>query len=134
VSVDQASYEYGHEYGHETPSGSDEQPKLVDVPKPKKERKRDPIFDALAAVFPNATKSEASLIGMAAAELKTLTPVPEPEEIIRRSRAARREWPTCTARAVAQRWTDLGALGAPASESKFDEFDDDYEERKGRIS
>jgi hypothetical protein len=106
------------------------QQRLLDPPK--KERRRDPIYDALASVFPSATRSEGSLIGVAAADLKKLTPVPEPEEIVRRARAARREWPTCTAKAVAQRWTDLGKLGAPAIESKFSDLDDDYEERKGR--
>lgn len=129
LSVNQASLEDGHEHGHETPSGSEDQA-------PKRERARNPIFDALAAIYPSSTKSEQSLIGMVAAELARLDPVPEPEEIIRRARQALREWPGSTPRALSTHWTGLGERvrggGKADPMAKFDDLDDDYAARKLR--
>jgi len=118
-SVDRASIEHGHEDCHEDPSSptetQGEEQSLVEVPKPTKERPRNLVFDALASVYPAGTKSEQGLIGVVAAELKQLRPVPDVETIVTRARWALREWPGSTPKALAQHWTMIGerVAGAP---------------------
>lgn len=72
---------------------------------PAKPRARNEWFDALAEVFPAATKGEQSRVGMVAAELKRLTPPPEPELVRAVARWVREEWPNATVMAVSKNWS-----------------------------
>lgn len=80
-------------------------PSAPSVGAKRKPRARNPIYDSLAAVFPPATKSEQSRVGMTANELARLEPPPEPEMVERVARWVRREWPNATVRAVAAHWS-----------------------------
>lgn len=73
--------------------------------KSKKDRPRDPIFDALAAVFPAVTRSEQSRTAKVAHELRALKPPPAPEIVERAARWVRNEWPNATVMAVGTNWT-----------------------------
>lgn len=125
TSADRASYEDCHEDCHEDRDA--DQPSLLGddavPPTPaKKPRARNPIFDALADVYPAATPSEKGLIGSVSSELAKLEPKPDYDEVHRRATWARREWPTSSPRAVAKHWTMIGErLGARPS-TTGDEF------------
>lgn len=90
-----------------------------DAPKAKKPKARDPIFDALTSVYPAGTRSEQSLTGMVAHELRAMSPIPDVETIVARARWAKREWPTSTVRAVATNWSAIGDALARGRRSGF---------------
>lgn len=82
---------------------SDAPPSSVAKPRPRNE-----VWDAIAAIFPTATKGERALVGAVEKLLRAMDPLPEPAEIVRRGRWARQEWPTCTPKVLETRWTMIG--------------------------
>lgn len=85
-------------------------------PAPKKAKKRNPLFDALATACglkpDEVTKSGASVIGKALAEIREVYPGPDlkPEEIHARAHEYRRQHPQweLTPSALAKYWAGLG--------------------------
>lgn len=85
-------------------------------PAPKKAKKRNPLFDALATACglkpDEITKSGASVIGKALAEIREVCPGPDlkPEEIHARAHEYKRQHPQweLTPSALAKYWAGLG--------------------------
>lgn len=121
------SRENAQERTQETSSGpagpsSIEQGTLVDIPR--RPRARNPIFDALAEVFPAETESEKKFIGKISGELARAGA--SAEQVLTRARAALREWPRCSPQAVSKNWSllaDIAARDGPVS-ADGDEYDE----------
>lgn len=76
--------------------------------KPPRARPRNPIFDALAEVFPATTESERKGIGKVAAELARLTPAPDYGKVHARATWIAAQFDNATVHAVPKHWTAAG--------------------------
>lgn len=80
----------------------------------RKPRTRDPIWDALVAIFPAETPSEQSFTGKIVRELKQMDPVPESDDVRRRAEWVRDRFENASVAAVTKHWTAAGkALDNP---------------------